>query len=88
MSERGGARPGAGRKPKDKEEKAKRLSIKALVETFGSEEEAFKHAAQKAQSDDKNSYQYFKILIEYAYGKPKEKTEMELNIPPIFNLYG
>lgn len=74
----GGARKGAGRKPKDQEEKAKSLSIKAIIDTFGSEEAAFNHAASKSLSDDKQAYNYFKILIEYAYGKPKE--EMSVNL--------
>lgn len=86
MSERGGARQGAGRKPKDEEEKAKRLSIKALVSVYGSEGKALEHAASMSQSDDKNSFQYFKLLIEYAYGKPKETQNLNIEMQPIFNI--
>ena len=74
----GGARKGAGRKPKDEEEKAKQLSIKALIFEFGSTEDAFKHAAERAKNDKRRSYEYFRLLIEHAYGKPKES----LNINP------
>jgi hypothetical protein len=68
----GGKREGAGRPPKDEENKAKRLSVNALIAEFGSEEEALIHCARMAKEGDKQSYNYFKLLIEYAYGKPKE----------------
>lgn len=74
----GGARKGAGRPRKDVEDKAKRLSIQAIIKEFGSEEEAFEHLAHKAKTDGKKSYEYFKLLIEYAYGKPTEN----MNINP------
>ncbi len=86
MPGRGGARKGAGRKTKDEEEKAQRLSVKALVNVFGSEEKAMEHAATMSQSDDKNSFQYFKLLIEYAYGKPKETKDVNIEMQPIFNI--
>lgn len=72
----GGKRKGAGRKPKDEENKAKELTVKALIDEFGSEEEAFKFAAQQIAGNEKQSFNYFKLLIEYAYGKPKENIDL------------
>lgn len=73
----GGARKGAGRKPKDEEQKAKRLSMQALINEFGSEQKAFNHAAERASDpDDKNAFRYFNLLIDHAYGKPKETIDM------------
>ncbi|MEL6305019.1 MAG: hypothetical protein AAFQ20_09545 [Bacteroidota bacterium] len=77
--EHGGARPGAGRKTKDEEAKAKALTIKALITEYGSEEKAFEFAARKSKSDDKNAFAYFKLLVEYAYGKPKEEMSLNFN---------
>jgi len=81
----GGARKGAGRKPKAEEDKAKALSVKAIVNEFGSEEKAFEHMANMAKTDKRKSYDYFKLLIEYAYGKPKENLNInpdnDFNIP-------
>lgn len=76
MARHGGARKGAGRKRKDEENKAKELTIKALVDQFGSEEEAFSFAAKQIKDGDKNGFNYFKLLIEYAYGKPKESLDL------------
>ena len=87
MGKRGGARPGAGRPPKDEEDKAKRLTIGALVAQFGSEEDAFAHAAMKAATDERDGYRYFRLLVEYGYGKPKETKDITLNTEqPIFEL--
>ena len=82
----GGARPGAGRPRKDVEDKAKALSIKALVKEFGSEEEAFNHCARKAKDpDERKSFEYFRLIIERAYGKPKENINInpdnDFNVP-------
>lgn len=84
MAEHGGKRQGAGRKPKAEEEKAKKLSIKALIDVFGSEEKAFNHAASKSLEDNKQAYQYYKLLIEYAYGKPKETKDVNVEMQPVF----
>ena len=79
MAKHGGARPGAGRKPKDEEQKAKRLSLQALINEFGDEQKAFDHAAERASDpDDKNAFRYFNLLIDHAYGKPKETIDMNL----------
>ena len=84
---KGGARPGAGRPRKDEEDRAKRLTIAALVKQFGGEEEAFEHAALMAATDEKDGYRYFRLLVEYAYGKPREKKDVNLTAEqPIFQL--
>lgn len=74
MAGTGGKREGAGRKPKADEERIRTLSVGALVKTFGSEEKAFNSIAKQA----KESFPHLKLLLEYAYGKPKEYKEVEL----------
>lgn len=74
----GGARKGAGRKKKDEEDRIRDLSINALSDVFGSEEEAFKHIAKKA----KESFPHLKLIIEYGYGKPKETIDLNHNELP------
>jgi hypothetical protein len=69
----GGNRDGAGRKPKDKEDRIRDLSINALNEIFGSEQAAINHIAEQAKS----SFPHLKLLLEYAYGKPKDTIEIE-----------
>lgn len=72
ISNHGGIREGAGRKSKADEYRIKDLSIDALNEVFGSEEKAFEHIASKA----KESFPHLKLLLEYAYGKPKENKNL------------
>lgn len=69
----GGKREGAGRKPKADEDRIRGLSISALSKTFGSEQKAFIHIADQA----KQSFPHLKLLMEYAYGKPKEHVLTE-----------
>ena len=64
----------AGRKPKAEEEKIKKLSIKAMNEIYGSEEKFFRHGFEKAQE----SYPYYRLMMEYTYGKPKERKEIKV----------
>ncbi|SKB35117.1 hypothetical protein [Maribacter arcticus] len=71
----------AGRKPKADEDRIRTLSINSLESIFGSEEKAFEHIATKA----KDSFPHLKLLLEYAYGKPKESVELETPIEqPLF----
>lgn len=80
---KGGARPGAGRKPKAEEDKIRRFSINAMTKVFGSEEAMWDHVAQQAQE----SFPHLKLLFEYTYGKPKETKEVTLaGEQPIFNI--
>ena len=76
---KGGRREGAGRKPKAEEEKIKNFALNAMVETFGSEEKAWKSLSDQA----KDSFPHLKLLFEYKYGKPKERIEHSggVNIP-------
>ena len=76
MSSRGGARPNAGRKPKDEENKIRDLmkpysldAVKCLADIVVDE---------KAKNADRISAS--KLIIEYTYGKPKETVETTHNI--------
>lgn len=62
----------AGRKPKEDENRIRTLSINALETIYGSEEKAFEHIAEQA----KESFAHLKLLIEYAYGKPRITEEI------------
>tara|TARA_R110000765_G_scaffold66328_1_gene128349 strand:- start:649 stop:1014 length:366 start_codon:yes stop_codon:yes gene_type:complete len=64
----------AGRKPKEDEDRIRGLSISALESIYGSEEKAFEYIAEKA----KDSFPHLKLLFEYAYGKPKQKQDIEI----------
>lgn len=74
MAGRGGKREGAGRPAKADEERIRTLTISSLIKTFGSEQAAFDNIAKQA----KDSFPHLKLLLEYAYGKPKEYKEVEL----------
>ena len=58
----------AGRKPKADEDRIRGLSISALESIYGSEEKAFEYIAEQS----KESFPHLKLLLEYAYGKPKD----------------
>lgn len=76
---RGGKREGAGRKPKDIENRVGALSISALTDVFGSEQNAFNHIAEQAKElDGREALAFIKLLIEYAYGKPKDRELEDL----------
>lgn len=77
---RGGARKGAGRPKKADEDRVRSFAIKAITETFGSEEAAWKHLASKAMEDNKEAYSYFKMLLEYTYGKPTDNKNVDLTM--------
>jgi hypothetical protein len=66
----------AGRKAKDEEQKASKLAINALSAKFGSLDKAFEFVAGEA----KDSFPHLKLLLEYAFGKPKETIEQTTNI--------
>ena len=68
MGKNGGARPGAGRKPKAEEQ--------ALIEKLSPlEEKAFK-ALSNALDDGHNWA--VKLWFEYVYGKPKETKDLNI----------
>lgn len=68
---KGGTRPGAGRKPARDELRVQNLAIKTLKTKYGSEEKAF-----EALLDSKEP-SLIKFVYEHAYGKPKEKLQVE-----------
>ena len=77
---RGGAGRGQGRKSKDEENRIRTLSINALKKIFKSESEAIEHIATEASVGGKDGLPYMKLLLEYAYGKPKETIDLNNNI--------
>ena len=56
------------------------MSISALESIYGSEQNAFEHIAILA----KNSFPHLKLLMEYAYGKPKATKEIHAHVEPLF----
>ena len=77
----GGAREGAGRKPKADEDKVRKLCEGAIVEVYGSVKDYYKHLAKES----KDSYPHLKLLMEYYVGKPKETKDITINeIQPLF----
>ena len=68
----GGSREGAGRPPKEDEERIRGLCIQAMERIYGSEEKAFEYIAKQS----KESFPHLKLLFEYAYGKPKNLKEV------------
>lgn len=69
----GGARKGAGRKTKAKEEQVRRLGIEAIEKVYGSVEDYYEHIAKESKS----SFPHLKLLQEYVFGKPKEVIQIE-----------
>jgi len=76
MAGKGGARPGAGRKPKDEENRIRDLmkpysldAVKCLANIIKNED---------ARDSDRISAS--KLVIEYTYGKPKETVETTHNV--------
>lgn len=76
MAGKGGARPGAGRKPKDEENRIRDLmkpysidAVKCLAKIIKNEDA--KHSDRISAS---------KLVIEYTYGKPKETIETTHNV--------
>lgn len=66
---RGGARVGAGRKPKAAE-------IELIEKLSPLEETALKKLAEGVKSGD---YNFIKLYMEYRYGKPKQQTDITSN---------
>lgn len=67
----GGARPGAGRKPKADEEKIRGLAVSAIEKRFGSIENGFDHLLQTGEAS------LIKFVWEHAVGKPREKMDID-----------
>ncbi len=80
---RGGAREGAGRKPKAEEEKIKRLGIAAIEKVYGSVEQYYEHIARESVE----SFPHLKLLQEYIYGKPRETKDVNITAEqPFFDI--
>lgn len=70
----GGARPGAGRKPRFQD-----LDLQGLLSEAWPREQryaAFVRLAEKATSDRGDSIDAMRLLLSYAYGKPIERQEI------------
>ena len=61
----GGARKGAGRKPKAEELKVQKLGLAAIEEIYGSVGKYYEHLAKES----KDSFAHLKLLHEYVFGK-------------------
>ena len=83
MAGTGGKRLGAGRKSKADEDRIRTLSISALTSVYGSEDGAMNHLAEQSQAGGKDGFPYLKLLLEYAYGKPKETIDLTSNVVTI-----
>lgn len=71
----------SGRKKKADEDRIRTMSIQAICNAFGSEQEGWDHLAEKARK----SFPHFQLLWGYTYGKPKESVNInpdnDFNIP-------
>lgn len=67
----GGARSGSGRKPRAEEQRIQSLAIKALISKYGSEEKALESLLESNEPSLK------KFVYEHAFGKPREKVDMD-----------
>jgi len=74
----GGARIGAGRKPKIDE-----ISLIQAMDTIAVPEKLWKALLKKAEEGDTNA---IKTWLQYRYGMPKQVIDQNINIEkPIFN---
>lgn len=65
----GGAREGAGRKPKADE-------LELITRLSPLDNDAFKQLAKGVKEGD---FQYLKMFFEYRYGKPKQSIDANVN---------
>lgn len=72
----GGARAGAGRKPKQKEEQLERLLAKVWKKT--DREKVFEKLVQRALA---GSMEAIKFLVSYEWGKPAQRVLIEQEGP-------
>ena len=76
MAGKGGARPGAGRKPKDEENRIRDLMKHYSLDAVKCLDNIIKN--ENARDSDRISAS--KLVIEYTYGKPKETVETTHNV--------
>ena len=73
MGMRGGARPGAGRKPKAEEEKIVAVAMNAVIKKYGSLEEGFIALLNSGEPS------LIRFVFEHVAGKPRERISMEVD---------
>jgi hypothetical protein len=71
MAGKGGARPGAGRKPKDEENKIRDLMKPYSLDAV----QCLANIVISDKSRDSDKISAAKLIIEYTYGKPKETID-------------
>tara|TARA_R110000868_G_C10638894_1_gene743944 strand:+ start:321 stop:599 length:279 start_codon:yes stop_codon:yes gene_type:complete len=76
MAGLGGARPGAGRKPKDEENRIRDLMMPYSLDAI----QCLANIVVSDKSKDTDKISASKIIIEYSYGKPKERVESDVTI--------
>lgn len=76
MAERGGARPNAGRKPKDEENRIRDLMQPYSLDAI----ECLANIIKDETAKNSDRISASKLVIEYTYGKPKETIEQTHNI--------
>ena len=76
MAGPGGARPGAGRKPKDEENRIRDLMMPYSLDAI----QCLANIVVSDKSKDTDKISASKIIIEYSYGKPKERVESDITI--------
>ncbi len=79
MSNRGGARPNSGRKPKDEENRIRDLMLPYSLDAIQCLANII--VDESSRANDKISAS--KIIIEYCYGKPKETVDNNITINDI-----
>lgn len=82
---RGGKREGAGRPTDHDAKEAKNMARQSIIDKFGSLSAYFDHALTKAKEDNNHSFNYFKTVLEYAFGKPKDSLDITSGDEPIQN---
>lgn len=80
-NKKGGARPGAGRKPKDEENRIRDLMKPHSMEAI----QCLAKIVTSSQAKDSDKISAAKLIIAYAYGNPKDTVETTLNVND-FNL--
>ena len=72
MHNRGGARPGAGRKTRAEEMGIQKIALKAIEDYYGSLEEGFKALLASEH------HNLIRFVFEHAAGKPREKMDLDV----------
>lgn len=71
MASKGGARQGAGRKPKAQEERVRELAKNAIIAQYGSLEAGMAHLLTTKEPS------LIKFVYEHAFGKPVDEVKVE-----------